>query len=538
MILGLLLLLSLPAHAQRVEHGVDTWKPVHFEIALTLNANLTEIASARAILTVEALQDNLVSLDLDFGDLAIDSMTVDGRACRFSRRPGHLIAALDPPAQRGGRLEVAVAYHGRPKDGLLMSKGRKRPFAVADNWPDRAHNWIPCLDHPSAKATVRYTITAPERDVVVANGALEYSSAAARGTRLWVYSEKVPIPAYCMVVSIGEDVVITATQTAVTSLTYYVPPSFRDYANRGFSAAAPALDYYQSTVAPFPFEKLALILGDSAFEGMEFPSAIVYPRAIFELSKKPEPMSRRFGVPSRIEIAVAHEIAHQWFGDDVTESTWADLWLSEGFATYFTGLFIEKYEGEQAFRAYMSDAAGLAFDFEKHVRLPLHDTLTLNLQQLLNNNVYQKGAWVLHMLRRRLGDDAFFRGVRDYYDSHRGATANSEDLRDSLEKSSGRDLKDFFGRWVYGTGHPVYSLSSSWEEKAPGHGELTLKLNQVQTGEPFLDPVDVEIVTLSGKSRVTMRPAGKAATAVVSLDDKPLTVRLDPDGALLGETAP
>ena len=106
---------------------------------------------------------------------------------------------------------------------------------------------------------------------------------------------------------------------------------------------------------------------------------------------------------------MAHEIAHQWFGDSVTESTWADLWLSEGFATYFAGLFIEKYDGEERFREYMRKAAARYFAYEKQRSAPIHDTETQDLMKLLNANNYEKGAWVLHMLRMRLGDDTFLR---------------------------------------------------------------------------------------------------------------------------------
>ena len=188
---------------------------------------------------------------------------------------------------------------------------------------------------------------------------------------------------------------------------------------------------------------------------MENSSAIVFPSTLFE-PRGNDKMSQRFGIPTRIEDVVAHEIAHQWFGDSVTESTWADLWLSEGFATYFAGLFIEKHEGEEAFREYMRDAAARYFTYEKQRNAPIHDTETQDLMKLLNPNNYEKGAWVLHMLRERIGDEAFFKGLRDYYNAHREANATTEDLRRALEKSSGKNLKEFFARWVYGAGHPWF----------------------------------------------------------------------------------
>src|SRR5205814_3883560 len=142
---------------------------------------------------------------------------------------------------------------------------------------------------------------------------------------------------------------------------------------KGFAPGALALAFFSETIAPYPYEKLALIVGATRFGGMENSSAIVFASGLFDLRQN-EKLSARFGIPTRIESVVAHEIAHQWFGDSVTESTWADLWLSEGFATYFAGLFIEKYEGDAAFRDYMRDAAERYFRHEKRSYLPIHDT--------------------------------------------------------------------------------------------------------------------------------------------------------------------
>jgi aminopeptidase N len=169
------------------------------------------------------------------------------------------------------------------------------------------------------------------------------------------------------------------------------------------------------------------------------------------------------------------------------ESTWADLWLSEGFATYFAGLFVEKYDGEAAFHDYMRDKAGSYFRYAKQNSQPLHDTSTQDLMQLLNPNNYEKGAWVLHMLRVQLGDEAFFKGLRNYYLAHASATASSEDLRKALEAASGQNLRGFFARWVYGSGHPRYELR--WDILKGGRARpLKITVSQVQAGSAFLDP--------------------------------------------------
>jgi aminopeptidase N len=226
----------------------------------------------------------------------------------------------------------------------------------------------------------------------------------------------------------------------------------------------------------------------------------------------------------------AHEIAHQWFGDSVTESTWADLWLSEGFANYFAGLFIERNESRVAFTEYMRDQANSYFEYEKKRRAPIHDTQTEKLFDLLNANNYEKGAWVLHMLRRTLGDQAFFAGIRAYYLAHKDSTATTEDLRTSLEKTSGKDLREFFDRWIYKAGHPIYK--TGWRDA--GRGMIEITLLQAQDDEAFLQPVIVEVASKAGKRRFQIEPDGKEAKITVR-SPMPERITVDPDDSILKE---
>ena len=419
---------------------------------------------------------------------------------------------------------------------MIFAKDRDgNPSATGDNWPNRVHQWIPCLDHPSAKATVSFAVAAPPREVVVANGKfVTMTRNSAAPITLWRFDETKPIPAYCMVIAVSEGAQIEASEATVTPLSYYVPKRDAAYAPKGFSAAAPVLSFFSQTIAPYPYEKLALIVGATRFGGMENSGAIVFTNNLFDL-RSSEKMSPRFSIPTRIENVVAHEIAHQWFGDSVTESTWADLWLSEGFATYFAGLFIEKYENEEAFHDYMRDAAARYFTYEKKRNAPIHDTETQDLMKLLNENNYEKGAWVLHMLRKRLGDEAFFKGLRNYYNDHRDSNATTEDLREALENSSGKNLKDFFTRWVYGSGHPRYQLDWGSTKRRAG-GSLMMTLKQIQDGDAFLDPVPIEFVVNGKKQQQTIFPKGKLTTVSIRLDANPTSVQIDPDETLLKET--
>jgi aminopeptidase N len=516
--------------AIRREHPIDSWRPEHYNVTLTLNEQLTELVSANAEISIVTLKKTSL-IDLDFGNLTTDSVTVDRKPAQFEHRDGKLQVKLNGPLEAGTKLMVSVAYHGRPSDGLVLTADKDgAPSAIGDNWPDRVHHWIPCRDHPSAKATVTFNVTAPSRYLVVANGLLEHVETREPGTTTWSYVESVRIPPYCMIIAVGQFARFESIP-AVSPLSYYVPVSDRDYALKGFAPAANVLKLFSQNVAPYPYEKLALIIGATRFGGMENSSAIVFASTLFNPNPAAK-LSPTFGIPANTMDVVAHEIAHQWFGDSVTESTWADLWLSEGFATYFAGYFIEQTDGEDAFQEYMERAREAVVGYEQKGRPPIFDRDTEDLFKLLNANNYQKGAWVLHMLRSRLGDAAFFGGIRAYYQGHKESVASSEDLRMALEKSSGKDLGEFFRRWVYDSGHPQYRLLSTWNSK---RGTMNLVLIQQQAGSPFLDPVPLRILTADGALDLTLSPTGKTTRKLVRLKTKPTTIEIDPRNTLLKE---
>jgi aminopeptidase N len=522
---------ALTTFALRRERLIDAWRPTNYNVAITLNDSLTEITQAQTDIDIVALKPLRV-IDLDFGEMKTDSVTLHGKPVPFLHQNGKLQITLPATIAPKTNLQISVTYHGRPKDGLILSKDKDgMPSVVGDNWPDRVHHWIPCFDHPSAKATITFNVSAPNRDIVVANGRLTKVETNNSGRKTWTYSESVPIPPYCMIIGVGEFARIEAPQSPVSPLSFYVPQSDAAYAPKGFSSAGPALQMFNETVGPYPYEKLALIIGATQFGGMENSSAIVFTSTLFNPNPN-QALSKAFDIRTGIEDVVAHEIAHQWFGDSVTESTWADLWLSEGFATYFAGLFIQKHEGEEAFQRYLKGAADTAFGYEQKNRIPIHDRDTQDLFKLLNGNNYQKGAWVLHMLRSRLGDEAFFQGIRSYYQQHKNSIASTEDLRLALEKASGKDLQTFFTRWVYDSGHPQYDVQWSWQANSK---RLDVVVTQKQPGAVFVDEIPLEVSTAGGTRSFTLRPRAKRANDTFQIDEQPTSIAVDPKNTLLKE---
>lgn len=527
---------AFPCFAARKERLITSWKPTHYNVSLVFNENLTEITSATTEISIVSLKDSLTNVDFDFGEMPIDSVNVNNHAARYKHSAGTLNVELRETLSKGKTCLVTITYHGKPRNGLILTLEKSgKHLAVGDNWPDRVHHWIPTLDHPSAKASVTFSITAPAGNSVVANGFLTDVQNNSRTTQTWTYKEAVPIPPYCMIIAVGDFARIEAP-TEVTPLTYYVPQTERLFAMQGFAAANPSLKFFSQTIAPYPYEKLALIVGSTRFGGMENSSAIVFPNTLLDSLAAP-PVNPIYKIRQGLVEVVAHEISHQWFGDSVTESTWSDLWLSEGFADYFAGLFLQRVEGEAAFQRYMKKEADQYFSFAKRTRTPIHDTETEDLFKLLNANNYQKGAWVLHMLRGELGDETFFRGIRRYYDRHRNSTATTEDLRAAFEEVSGKNLKDFFASWIYGAGHPEYEVSWKWNKKSK---KAKLVLRQLQNEPAFPNTVPIEIVTSASMRRITVKTSSKQTTEELRLDEAPTSVRVDPEDTILKEirTAP
>ncbi|HVE59770.1 MAG TPA: M1 family metallopeptidase [Pyrinomonadaceae bacterium] len=523
--------LFVSVQATRRERLIEAWQPLHFDVKLAFDYNLTQINSATTDITVLIRQNDVTKIDFDFGTMPVSAVKVDNAAARFAQHDEKLDVFLTQPARKDQKINISVTYSGVPKDGLILTKDRDgNPSAVGDNWADRVHYWIPCLDHPSAKASVKFTVTASSNNVVVANGIFETSRNNPDTTKTWVFNESKPVSPYNMVVAVGKFANAALKTNAPLPISYYVPQSDRRFAVQGFSPAAPSVMTFSNLIAPYPYGKLALIVGATKFGGMENANTIVFTPQLFQNFLAAKPRSGRYKIPNGVEETVAHEIAHQWFGDSVTESTWADLWLSEGFATYFAGIFLEKNEGKPRFRAYMREKAKSYLEYEKKNKTPIYDTETEKLFDLLTPNNYEKGGWVLHNLRGMLGDKTFFEGLRAYYDAHKESTATTEDLRAALEKASGKNLKNFFERWIYKSGHPIYQIS--WKETGKTSIEITLK--QLQTDEAFLQPVTIEIVTNKGTQRITITPNDKETTVKVK-SAKPKRIIVDPDEFILKE---
>jgi aminopeptidase N len=407
----------------------------------------------------------------------------------------------------GDSLKTRIRYHGTARDGLAMridsATGRRSFFA--DNWPDRAHRWLPVQDHPSDKAAVGFRVEVPVDFKVIANGRLVKVDTLARDRAAWQYRLDEPVSPYNFVFGAGVMAVTPLGETACA--VKCVPqavwsfPEDSAYAAQTFAVAPKIVEFFSTLVGPFPYPSLAHVQSSTMFGGMENATAIFYAASSY----------RKRDLSANL---IAHETAHQWFGDAVTERDWHHLWLSEGLATYLADLWTERSEGVPALRAAMAKKEarfverfrrGTVPDGIGDLDRPIIDPAATDLMGLLNGNNYDKAAWMLHELRGLVGDSAFVRGLRDYYAAHRDGTALSEDFERSMEAASGQSLGWFFQEAFTLPGFPV--LEIRWRAKGKS-ADVEIEQKQPEAWGlrriPMLElAFDGQVFTVDVRERIT-----------------------------------
>jgi len=525
MILGLLLALQGPLAAR-----TDTIHPLHdalhHDITIVVGDTGTHVLGVMQTTWVLASTEP-VEVELDSAFRVVRVLT-DGEG---ERRMGRITFALNPGGgvyiphkkQAGDTLRTSIRYHGPVRDGLIIgtdSAGRRTVFA--DNWPDRAHHWLPLVDHPGDKATVAMHIEVPPGMQVVANGVRTRVDTLPRSRTVWHFEMRQPITPYGIVFGAGilattslGDAACEVKCVPVDLVTY---PDDSAWAVTGpFRRSRDMVEYFSALVGPFPYDRLSHVQSTTIFGGAENPTAIFYDEKAYRNQR----LSER---------TVAHETAHQWFGDAVTEADWHHLWLSEGFATYYAALWIGHADGDSAFHAEMASSARNVFRSAATNR-PILDTLATDLMGLLNSNNYPKGAWVLHSLRGLMGDSAYHRGIREWYARYRDGNALSSDFAALMSQAAGTDLTWYFEQALLQPGYP--RLEVGWRRKGR---QLELDLRQVQPEGWGIRRIPGLEIDVDGR-RVRVDVSGaRTSVTLEGVDGDPRSIRVDPDGWWLMES--
>ncbi|HEY9014595.1 MAG TPA: M1 family metallopeptidase [Gemmatimonadales bacterium] len=518
--LALLLLLQAPSPlAVRADTVRPTHDAVHYDITLIPSDTGTHVLGEVQI-NWRLRSDKLVEMQLDSA-MRVIRVLVDGKPntrlarTMYGRSEGWI--GVPHEKQAGDTLSTRVRYRGYVRDGLIIRQNQYGARTVfADNWPDRAHLWLPSQDHPSDKATVAFHVQAPLGQQVIANGVLEKIDTLAYGHAVWHYRMDRPIPVYTMVVGVGRlartRLPDAACDIRCVPLSVWTYPEDSSYAVTGpFRRAGEIVDYFSRVIGPFPYPSLAHVESSTRFGGMENSTAIFYDEKPYRDSTFGEPV-------------VAHETAHQWFGDAVTEADWHHLWLSEGFATYLAALWRAHADGDSAFRAGMEKMAASVFE-SKDTERPILDTTQRDLTSLLNSNNYQKGAWVLHQLRAVVGDSAFFKGLRSYYSTYQDSTALSSDFARIMSEASGQDLGWYFDQALTQPGYPM--LDIKW-----GHRKRKLTLDITQTQPEAWGTYRIpNLILLVDDTPVRVEVNGRQSrVGVEGIRRKPKRIVVDPNG--------
>ena len=517
--LPLLLLLQgqiqAPANTPRPSHDA-----LHYDVLLTIPAAGKTI-SGQVTTRLRLTGTGPLLMELD-SVLEVREVEINGRRTANVERRGDVIT-IPITGKAGDTISSLIRYTGTPRDGLIIRDSNGVRTVFADNWPNRAHRWFPLQDHPSDKATVTFRVSAPEGYQVIANGDPKGTSRDQGGAVIWTYEMTRPIPVATMVVGVARmartKLKDGGCQVRCVPVEIWTYPEDSAYAVGGpFRRAPEMIDYFTAVIGEFPYSRLSHVQSSTIFGGMENSTAIFYDENAY----------RRRQVSEGI---VAHETAHQWFGDAITEREWTHLWLSEGFATYFAALWEEHLGGDSALRAEMKGEADGIFKSPTTNR-PIVDSSD-NLLQLLNANNYNKGAWVLHSLRGVIGDTAFFQGIRAFYARYRDSTVLSEDFQREMEQASGEDLAWFFRQSLHQPGYPKLEIGSAFDSTRKA---LAVTIRQTQAEgwgvyrlpgyELLIDGLLVRVDVEGRESRFSFEQFGGPAKSIEA----------DPNGWWLSET--
>jgi len=518
---------TLGADTYPRQPGIDAR---HYAVRLTLLTGDSNEIQAEATVTLgivtagvrEAVLD-LTSPTPDGKGMTVTSVTSNGRAVLFDHRDNRLRLPLPPDAVAGQDVVFTIAYHGVPANGLrLLNNIHGDRTAFSENWYHNARQWLPMIDHPADKATGELIATTKADYQVVSNGVIVEQEDLPGGLRRTHWKQDVPISSWLYSLGVARFIVRQGDTVDGVPLSFW---AFPQDADKGLTALARdargSFEFFSEHIGPYAYGKLAHVEAAGMSGGTEHVSNIFYGEKSVSAGSAP----------------VVHETAHQWFGDSVTESDWNDVWLSEGFATYFTLLYTEHAAGRDAFVEGLRRSRTSVLRLE--LSLPNTPVVHVNFNEAAgtgpnNRLVYEKGAWTLHMLRDQIGTEAFWRGIRLYYRRYMNSLASTADFRRAMEEVSGQDLTWFFAQWLTRPGVP--HLSGGWRYDSAAKA-VVVTVNQTQPGNPFRFALGLGFSATAGAIPEVHRVqvTGRESTFRVRAESEPAAVSLDPGVWLLAD---
>ncbi len=524
-----------PDRVVRVEH-IDLWlRPVF----------ATKTLHGRVTTHVRAIEDGVTSLRLDAVDLQIDRvMDAAGLPLLYRATTTDVTVTLATPLAEGEPFAFAIEYRAiEPRRGLYFIDRPRQVWTQSQDTDARA--WLPCFDHPAEKQTTTTTIVVEPGLFALGNGALTAREPHADG-EAFTYAQRIPHATYLLTMVAGAFSEI-AQQHVRLPMFYYVEPGREAEGERSFGNTPQMIDAFEAVIGvPYAYERYSQIaVADFIFGGMENTSATTQTdrtlhdeRAHLDFSSDP---------------LVAHELAHQWFGDLVTCRDWSHAWLNEGFATYFEAVWAEADLGWDEYQQTIFEIvrAYLEEDGERY-RRPIVCNVYRDPIELFDRHLYEKGGAVLHMLRGELGWERMKRALRTYVRDNATRNVETIDLVRGIEHATGRNMRAFFDQWIGRGGHPELEVRAEWRAD---EGRLAIEIEQKQPIDadhpPYVFDIDIGVAAetpdsivrdagdgpVGHEQRVRLHVERRLESFSVRTPAKPGLIRVDPGAYVLAEVS-
>ena len=477
--------------------------------------------------TLSILRDGTEKISFDSVGLQIQSVKLNRANAKFETTDSKLNVLLSRPAKIGEKFDIEVKYEGKPTKGLyFILPDKDYPNRPPQIWTqgesEDTRYYLPTYDYPNDRLTTETLVTVPASWLTVANGKLISVSDAGEGLKTWTWRESQPSSTYLITIVAGELSEVKDTWRNIP-VTYYAPKDRGDRLTVNYSRTPAMIDLFTNKLGvEYPWEKYAQsMVDDFVAGGMENSSATTNTAASLRNPKlAPE-------YPTGEDPLISHELGHQWFGDLLTTKDWGNLWLNEGFATFMETLWIESHYGkDQAdYDRWQNSRSWFAMKNLYGKPIVRHD---FDDSSEFDGNAYDKGGRVLYMLRRELGDDAFYAGLKHYLELNRGKNVVTADLIKAIEEATHVNVDQFFDQWVYGAGAPKFEISYTYDKDK---SQVALLVNQTQKREGrvglFRLPVDVEVTNATGAKLFPIVVSKESEVFTFPSDSAPKMVLFD-----------
>jgi len=533
---------SRPVRAER-SHDFDA---LHYDISLELSSSTRSYAGETTV-TLRPLRSGFDSCALDAETFDVTGVRNSlGQPLRFRQEPGRLVVFFPRPYGYGETLSFAVSYIADSVDvdeerfgmskgyevglGFVPANARRSEIINSLSFPTGARHWFPCYDHPNDKATTEVRATVDERYSVLSNGdLLSVKHDERQKTKTWHWSMSRPHSTYLTVLVAGEYVMLEDSLGPLP-VRYWVYRADEQNGRRTFGRTPEILAFFNRLFGvDYPWSKYDQITIPGIGGGAESTTATLIGETAV--------VDERAQLDWPADWLVAHEAAHQWWGDYVTMRDWSHTWLNESFATYYECVWREHADGEDEGAWILENKRR---QYYREAKTKYRRPIVFNRWEWPNQNfdshTYPKGAAVLRMLRADLGGAGFDASIRHFLRSHPYGSVDTHDLLVSIREATGRVMDPFFDQWVYGAGHPELDVFWTWEERSR---MLQLSVRQVQTVDEhvslFRFPVDIGVQTPGGYSVTRVEVSQGEEIFEIPAIERPLFVRFDDGNTLLAE---